>query len=307
MWNLTDASAHISTVVALRRSMSVKADSVDQPRRLQLRSLGESPKPLPATRVAGILVAMRVKWTMVVRLFLLLVLLVCHAAGQTSQQSGEASKNSLPEQTSEPPRKQILNKDQTEILVFESCSAGNKHEACPVEVVYTLSHQLSESVLQVFNQLTVNAEFSLPDLSEGRHVTILPHAFYWQEHEETLPDPMFFCNLAASVTTDGVSHLWDAPSEASACDYRPDPSDQVNGVQYDQAGQFRGTEVGISSFLYPSKQNFERRVRGNLPEVEILGAGFVERHERAVLKRGESDAALFDPVTRPTCGFQRLL
>lgn len=207
---------------------------------------------------------------MAVRRILMLLILICdHAAGQNSPQSGDASKNSLPQQT-------ILNKDQAEILVFESCSAGGKYESCPIEVVYTLSRPLANGTLQVFNLLTVNAEFPLPDLSEGRHVTTLPHAFYWKGSEDTLPDPMFFCNLATSSTTDGVSHLWEPNSEASAYDYRPDPSDKVNGVQYDQAGQFRGGELGISSFLYPAKRNLERRARGDLPEVEILGAGFVD-------------------------------
>jgi len=191
-------------------------------------------------------------------------------------QSGDASKNSLPQQTSEAPKKQILNKDQAEILVFEYCSASDRSQSCPIEVVYTLSHEFPSGILQVFDLLAVDGEFPLPDLSAGRHVTTLPHEFYWKEQEETFPDPMFFCNLGTVSTTDLLSNLWGPRSDASAYDYKPAPSDKINGVQYDQAGQFRGNDLGFSSFLYPAKKNFERRERGELPEVEILGAGFVE-------------------------------
>jgi hypothetical protein len=213
------------------------------------------------------------KSAVVVRFSLALFIALClNAAGQSLPNGGTPKDR----QASEGQKAQILDPDQVEILVFPSCSSSDAPAPCPIDVVYTLHAGLNDGTLEVFNLLHVDAEFPLPDLSAGTHIMTLPHEFYWQERDETFPDPMFFCKLPPSSTNDFTTYLWGSRSDASVYDYKPDPSDKINGVQYDLTGPFRCDDVGYSSLVYPGKRNFERRARGELPEVELLGVGFVE-------------------------------
>lgn len=225
---------------------------------------------------------------MAIRLFLLCVFLCHYAASQNSQQLQEASQNPLPQQTSKAPGEKILNKDEAEIFVFAYCFAP-RH--CPIGIVYTLGHEIQNGALQVFNLQTVDAEFPLPDLSAGRHVTTLPHAFYWKEQDETFPNTKFSCYLGTSTRLMhvGIPFLWAGAFQESAYDYKPDPRDKMDDVQYDEADEFRGDVLGITSFVYPEKRNRELRARGKLPEAEILGVGFVEGTKIQCRKAADSE------------------
>lgn len=168
-----------------------------------------------------------------------------------------------------------------EVLVFEGCFDYDEKSRtyCGIQIVYTLSHPLTEGVIQVFNDLHIEAEYPLPDLSAGKHLTSLPGAgFYWREKDEQLPDPSVFYALGTTAINDSIGNLW-SESEASAYDYKPKPCERHPEDLCDDAAIFRGEDVGITNIYYPGKRNLKFRAAGDLPEVEISGVGFSEGTE----------------------------
>lgn len=174
----------------------------------------------------------------------------------------------------------MLHSDDAEIMVFPACGGPidkptGRKEYCPIEVVYELRRSLSEGSLQVFNDLKVDAEYPLPELSAGKHITTLPNSFYWQEREETLPDETISFSLGTVPTSFSAGELWGADSGQSVYDYKPGPlPERERNPPPDEAAQFRGDDVGFSSMYIPAKHNRELLDSGGLPEIEILGVGF---------------------------------
>jgi hypothetical protein len=196
--------------------------------------------------------------------------------------AGELAEASQQRQTPEG----ILSDEVAKIIVFPSCVAlqdelTTRRRPCPFEVVYELERNLSEGHLEVFNLLHVDAQYPLPDLSTGKHtimVTDMPQGFYWPDDEQTLPDPMLFCSLGTSATSIGIEELWENTVYAgkSVYDYKPPPPAKKFGDPQDLAAASRGDDLGFAEFNVPYKRNLELRDSGQLPEVEILGVGFVE-------------------------------
>jgi hypothetical protein len=179
----------------------------------------------------------------------------------------------------------ILHRDDAEVMVFPTCGGPidkptGRREYCPIEVVYELRKSLSEGKLQVFDELTVEAEYPLLELSAGKHITTLPHSFYWPAREEKLPeeklpDDMIWFSVGTVPTSLWDQDLWENDSGQSAYDYKPGPRGQkVGDPPPDEAAQFRGDDVGFSSMYIPAKHNRELLDTGDLPEIEILGVGF---------------------------------
>lgn len=176
----------------------------------------------------------------------------------------------------------VLHSDIAEILVFPACGGPldkptGRREYCPIEVVYELRRSLSEGSLQVFDELNVEAEYPLPELSAGKHITTLPHSFYWQwpGNEERLPDDRISFSLGTVPITFSAGDLWGNDSGQSAYNYKPGPvGDNVGDPPPDEAAQFRGDDVGFSSMYIPAKRNQELLDAGDPPEIEILGVGF---------------------------------
>ncbi len=168
-----------------------------------------------------------------------------------------------------------------EILVFDNCSLLDEktRQYCGIEVVYALSHDLTDGRIQVFNDLKIEAEYPLPDLSAEKHLTRLGYqGFYWSEKEEQLPDPDLFFAIGTTGINDSISSLW-RESDPSAYDYKPEPCKKHPEDLCDDAAMFRGDEVGITSISIPGKRNLELRAKGDLPEIEISGVGFSEGTE----------------------------
>jgi hypothetical protein len=179
----------------------------------------------------------------------------------------------------------ILSEDVATILVFPSFANSledltARRRLYPLEVVYELKQNLSEGHLEVFNLLRVDAEYTLTELSAGKHILDITdkQSFYWPDNEQTLPDPMLFCSLGTGVTTIGIADLWEhtAYSGKSVYDYKPPPPPKKFGDPGDPAAAFRGDDLGFAEFNIPHTHNLELRDSGQLPEVEILGVGFVE-------------------------------
>jgi hypothetical protein len=187
-----------------------------------------------------------------------------------------------------------------EVLVFDGCSSFDEKTRpyCWTSAIYTLNYPLTEGVIQVFNDLHVDAEYPLPDLSAGKHVTtIAGPGFYWSEKNDTLPDPMFFFVLGTSWINDSIGNLW-SESDVSAYDYKPEACEKHPEDLCDLAAAFRGDDVAIVTMTYPGKRNLKLRVAGDLPEVEIMGVGFSEGTEvecgRGGNPNGRYKAALRD-------------
>jgi hypothetical protein len=89
--------------------------------------------------------------------------------------------------------------------------------------------------------------------------------------------------LGSSPINDLVTSLWTksdaSTSDASAYDYKPEPCTKYEGDLCDEAAMFRGDDVDISNVYIPGRRNLQLRATGDLPEVEILGVGFVEGTE----------------------------
>jgi len=179
----------------------------------------------------------------------------------------------------------VLHGDEAEIMVFPVCGGSidrptGRREYCPIKVVYELRRSLSEGSLQVFDELTVEAEYPLPELSAGKHITTLPHSFYWPARgntlpEENLPDHMIWFSVGTVPTSLWDRDLWENDSGHSAYDYKPGPrGENVGDPPPDEAAPFRGNDVGFSSMNIPAKHNQELLDTGDLPEIEILGVGF---------------------------------
>jgi len=190
---------------------------------------------------------------------------------------------SLPKKTSE----EVLRGDDAKILVFPECASYPElvpidelidlNKNCRVEIVYELGRSLSEGRLQIFNDGEIDSEYPLPELSAGRHITSFTQGFYWKENDETLPDGMLSCNLGTVSTTIGAGSLWSSHSDESVYDYKPGPpGENVGDPPADLAASFRGDDLGFASFNIPGLRNLKAREAGQLPEVEILGVGFVE-------------------------------
>jgi hypothetical protein len=162
----------------------------------------------------------------------------------------------------------LPGEDIAKIIVFPS----------PREAIYELEHGLSEGRIEIFNNGEITAQYPLPDLSAGRHILVLEQSFYWPEKDETLPDPLLSCTVGTGYITMGSGDLWGQTtySGPSVYDYRPPPPPKKVGDPVDLAAAYRGDELGFSQFNVPYKRNQELRNAGELPELEILGVGFVE-------------------------------
>ena len=180
---------------------------------------------------------------------------------------------------------EVLHDNVAEILVFPLCGGPvdrptHQGKYCPFEVVYELRRPLSEGSLQVFDELHVEAEYPLPDLSAGKHFTTLPRSFYWPAREDTLPeenlpDHLIWFSVGTVPTSLWDRDLWENDSGQSAYDYKPGQvGEKVGDPPPDEAAQFRGDDVGFSSMYIPAKHNQELLDTGDLPEIEILGVGF---------------------------------
>jgi len=185
-----------------------------------------------------------------------------------------------------PTAEAILSDEVAKIIVFPSCVESldeltARRRLYPLRVVYELERNLSEGQLEVFNLLHVEAQYPLPDLSAGKHtldITDMKQYFYWPDNEQTVPDPTLFCSLGTSATTIGIEELWENTvySGKSVYDYKPPPPPKEFGDLQDLAAASRGDDLGFAEFNIPYKGNLELRDSGQLPEVEILGVGFVE-------------------------------
>lgn len=184
-------------------------------------------------------------------------------------------------------REAIISDEVATIVVLPSCAypleeLTARRRPCPLRVVYDLKQNLSEGQLEVFNLLHVEAQYPLPDLSVGMHTLDLDitekQYFYWPENEQTVPDPMLFFSLGTSATTIAVEELWEKTvySGNSVYDYKPPPPPKEFGDPQDLAAASRGDDLGFAEFNIPYKRNLELRDSGHLPEIEILGVGFVE-------------------------------
>ena len=179
----------------------------------------------------------------------------------------------------------ILSDEIATIFVLPSCAdmldeLTARRRPCPLRVVYELKKNLSEGHLEVFNLLHVEAQYPLPDLSAGTHTLDITEKqyFYWPEIDQTLPDPMLFFSLGTSATTIMVNQLWEKTeySGNSAYVYKPPPPPTKFGDPQDLAAASRGDDLGFAEFNIPYQGNMELRDSGHLPEIEILGVGFVE-------------------------------
>jgi hypothetical protein len=179
----------------------------------------------------------------------------------------------------------IFTDDVATIFIFPSFADSleeltARRRLYPLEVVYELKQDLSEGHIEVFNLLHVDAQYPLPDLSSGKHILDIPDKqyFYWPDNEQTLPDPMLFCSLGTSSAPIGIEDLWGNTvySGKSVYDYKPPPPSEKIGDPGDLAAASRGDDLGFAEFNIPYKRNLELRNSGRLPEVEILGVGFVE-------------------------------
>jgi hypothetical protein len=207
-------------------------------------------------------------------LLLSLLLQTCAAPTPAAAQSPQPKQ----------PAAAILSDEVAKIAVFPPCTDSideltAKRRPCPLEVVYELQQDLAEGHMEVFNLLHVEAQYPLPDLSAGKHILVIPdalQAFYWAENDQTVPEPMLFCNLGTGSTSMMLEDLWGAASSSkSLYDYKPPPPPKKFRDPTDLAAAFRGDDLGFAEFK-PSKRNLELRDSAQLPEVEILGVGFVE-------------------------------
>lgn len=188
---------------------------------------------------------------------------------------------------------EVLRGDDAKILVFPDCASYPRGDLgdpkvsvdelielvkdCRMEVVYELARPLSEGRFQIFNDGEITDEYPLPELSAGRHITGLPRVFYWREDHETFPDQMISCNLGKISTSMGSGDLWSSRVEKSAYEYKPAPrGERSEDPTADMAASLQGEEMGFTLFSIPGLQNLKGRLSGQLPEVELLGVGFVE-------------------------------
>src|SRR5258708_5829458 len=213
-----------------------------------------------------------------------LLLRACHAPQtRTPTPAGEpTAQEATPQrQNSE----MILGDDVVKIIVFPPCvdfkdKLTGRRRPCQFEIHYELERSLSEGRLEIFNALQVEPQYSLPDLSAGKHTIAIPdilQGFYWPDDQQTLPDPMLFCAVGAGSLSLMVEQLWEKSySGSSAYNYKPPrPPKEVDDPK-DPAAAYRGDDLGFSAFNIPYKRNLELRSLGQLPEVEILGVGFTE-------------------------------
>lgn len=177
--------------------------------------------------------------------------------------------------------------DDAKILVFPWCASvpsdvsTDEHmqllNHCQTEVVYELGRSLSEGHLQIFNDGGISDEYPLPELSTGKHVTDLPHGFYWKENRESFPDPLLSCTLGKRYITIGADSLWAEDSDPSAYDYKPGhPREKYRDPPADLAANLEGEDVGFEEWRIPARQNLGVRLSGQLPEIQLLGVGFTE-------------------------------
>jgi hypothetical protein len=201
-----------------------------------------------------------------------------------SQIPTPAGKPAETTQQNQPPEV-VLSDEVATIVVLPSCAdlldeLTARRRLCPLRVVYELKRNLSEGHLEVFNLLHVEGQYPLPDLSAGTHTLDITEKeyFYWPENKQTVPDPMLFFSVGTSATTIAVKQLWEKTtySGESVYDYKPPPPPKEIGDPTDLAAPFRGDDLGFAEFNTPYKHNMELRDSGHLPEVEILGVGFVE-------------------------------
>lgn len=180
----------------------------------------------------------------------------------------------------------LIPNDIAKIIVFPTCGRyadDNGHlRLCPIEAIYELSRPLSEGHVDIFDKGEVSDQYPLPDLSAGRHTLELSRDYYWSSDRETFPEPMLTCFVGQGPIQIMGEHLWELGYAGdSPYDYKPAPpnkddKDKDNEQPYDPAAEFRGDDVGLTTFNIPLRRNLKLRESGDLPEIEILGVGFVE-------------------------------
>ena len=187
-------------------------------------------------------------------------------------------------ETQSPPEKKadfVLRGDDAKIIVFPACGkyidASGREHYCPVEAIYEIQPALSEGRLQIFNDGEITEEVPLPDVSPGLHQVDLGQGYYWSSNNETLPEGAISCNLGTVSTTFDGRALWNMRPDPSVYDYKPrPPRRKFKDPPADLAASFRSGDLGFSEARIPGRQNLAGRERGDLPEIQLLGVGFVE-------------------------------
>lgn len=178
----------------------------------------------------------------------------------------------------------LLTEDIATIMVFPPSATAEddltaRRKLLPLEVIYELKQSLSEGRADIFNNDDPIEHFPLPDLSVGRHILVIPgQPFYWSDNDQTFPDPMLFCAVGTGSTEIEAQELWEKTTYSGDSPYAykpPPPSEELNHPG-DLAAAYRGDDMGFSDFNIPYKRNLELRDAGELPEIEILGVGFIE-------------------------------
>ena len=176
----------------------------------------------------------------------------------------------------------VLRGDDAKIMVLPSGGSylndlTARRESYPIEVIYELARPLSEGRLQIFKDAQIEAEYPLSELSAGKHITTLPQVFYWKENDETFPNAELFYNLGKVSSNLTMTDLWSARHGESLYDYKPGPlGEKIGDPPADPAAGYRGDEQAFVQTNIPGYRNLPGRASGQLPEVEILGVGFVE-------------------------------
>lgn len=226
-------------------------------------------------------------------LFLSLLLPTCPPQRPSPQPQPEHEPTQAPNpQPSEPaktiPQKptpeSVLSEETAKIIVFPSCvdyldELTSRRRPCPFEVIYDLAKPLFEGRVEVFNLLHVDVQTPLPDLSHGKHsmvMTDFPEGFYWSDIDQSMPDPMLSCSVGTTSMSLEIEQLWEKSYSAPVYDYKPlTPTKELEHPP-DPEAAFRGDDVGFAAFNIPFKHNLQLRGSAELPEIEILGVGFVE-------------------------------
>jgi len=232
--------------------------------------------------------------TATVLLLLSLLLRTCHSSQSPPPAEQKPGPQPPPQPASEPaaqatsPQRPIaaalLTDDIATIMVFPPSASVDddltgRRELRPLEAIYELKQSLSEGRADVFNKGEPAVNFSLPDLSVGRHILVIPgQPFYWSDNDQTFPDPFLFCAVGTTSIEVEAQELWEKTTYSgdSPYAYKPPPPPQEMNDPGDPAAAYRGDDMGFSAFNIPYRRNLELRDAGELPEIEILGAGFVE-------------------------------
>jgi hypothetical protein len=203
-----------------------------------------------------------------------------HESTQAQNQQPSEPAKTIPQK---PTPESVLSEETAKIIVFPSCvdyldELTSRRRPCPFEVIYELAKPLSEGRLEVFNLLHVDVQSPLPDVSPGKHkmvMTDFPQGFYWSDIDQSVPEPMISCSVGETSISLGIDQLWEKSYSAPVYDYKPPTPTKELEHPPDPEAAFRGDDVGFAAFNIPFKHNLQLRGSAELPEIEILGVGFV--------------------------------